>query len=869
MRTQNIRKEMRNSTVYSICMLFLLVILGSGKLQSQINTEYLNDKLSIEKRVDILVSQMTLDEKISQMMNNAVAIPRLKIPAYDWWSEGLHGVGRAGIATVFPQAIGMGATFNDSLLLVEATVISDEFRAKYNEFQRLKEYGIYKGLTVWSPNINIFRDPRWGRGQETYGEDPWLTSRMGVAFVKGLQGNDPVYLKTIATPKHFVVHSGPESLRHVFDVSVSERDFYETYTPAFEASIKEAKAYSIMSAYNRYRGKSCSGSDTLLTDLLRNTWGFKGYVVSDCGAIDDIYLTHKIVKTPAEAAAIGVKAGCDLECGETYSHLREAVEKGLVTEKDIDVSVKRLFTARFKLGMFDPQNKVPYNKIPITVNDSKEHRALSLVTALQSMVLLKNDKNTLPLKKNLKAIAVFGPNANEREVLYGNYNGTPSKSVTVLEGIKSIVSPGTKVYYHQASNIAGKEALLSVVSHCFENNLTAEFYNNDSLAGKPIGRQKFEYVNFKWDTGPIAGLGRDHYSVRWTGILVAPATGTFEFSMTGDDGYRLFIDDKLILEDWTSQKATTSKGKTELKAGQKYKFRVENFNGLYGASGCLTWKVPGKDAATEALALAKKADVCIFVGGLSPSLEGEEMFVAAEGFKGGDRTSLDLPACQLDFLKQLVKTGKPVVLVLLNGSALAINWESKNIPSILEAWYPGQEGGTAVAKTLFGDYNPAGRLPVTFYKSVNDIPAFEDYNMEGRTYKYFRGEPLYPFGFGLSYSNFEYSNLKLSSGTIGKDDKLTITVNIKNKGMIDGDEVAQLYIRDLEASTPRPIKALKGFSRVSIKAGKTKIVKFEINPSQLEIINNKDEWVIEPGSFELMVGSSSADIRLKQTFNYK
>jgi len=719
----------RNPILFGI-LTFFVVTTTSCKDKSLL--PYQNDKLSIEERVNDLVSRMTMDEKISQMMNSADTIARLGIPSYQWWNEGLHGVGRAGIATVFPQAIGMGATFNDSLLFVEATAISNEFRAKYNEYQRQKDNGQYKGLTVWSPNINIFRDPRWGRGQETYGEDPWLTSRMGVAFVKGLQGNDPVYLKTVATPKHYVVHSGPESTRHIYNANISDRDFYETYTPAFEACVKEGKAYSVMSAYNRFRGKSCSGSDTLLTDILRKEWGFSGYVVSDCGAIYDIYATHKIVTSPAEAAAIGVKAGCDLECGDTYSHLKEAVEKGFITEKDIDVAVKRLFTARFKLGMFDPQNKVPYNNIPYSVNDCKEHRDLSLTTALQSLVLLKNDNNLLPLKKDLAAIAVFGPNANERDVMYGNYNGFPSKSVTVLEGIKSIVSPHTKVYYHQATNLAGT--------------------------------------------------------------------------------------------------------------------------------------APGAD---QALDLAKKADVSIFVGGLSPSLEGEEMDVQMEGFSGGDRVSIDLPASQANFLKRLVNAGKPVVLVLLNGSALSINWESKNIPAILEAWYPGQEGGTAVAKALFGDYNPGGRLPVTFYKSVNDIPGFDNYDMEGRTYRYFRGEPLYPFGYGLSYSKFAYSHLKLSAVRIGKDDVLTVTADIKNTGVRDGDEVVQLYIKDMEATSPRPIKELKGFSRISLKAGETKTVKFNLNPMQLQMINNRGEKVIEPGSFEVLIGSSSADIKLKETFTYK
>ena len=830
---------------------------------------YQNDKLSIEDRVNDLVSRMTLDEKISQMMNTSVAIERLGIPAYNWWNEGLHGVGRAGIATVFPQAIGMAASFNDSLLYDEASAISDEFRAKYNEYQRQNDNGQYKGLTIWSPNINIFRDPRWGRGQETYGEDPWLTSRMGVAFIKGLQGNDPVYLKTVATPKHFVVHSGPESTREVFNANVSDRDFYETYIPAFKACIKEGKAYSIMAAYNRFRGKACSGSDTLLTDILRKQWGFSGYVVSDCGAITDIYATHKIVKTPAEAAAIAVKAGCDLECGETYSHLKEAVEKGYITEKEIDTSVKRLFTARFKLGMFDPQNKVPYNNIPLSVNDSKEHRDLSLTTALQSLVLLKNNNNALPLRKDLSAIAVFGPNANERDVMYGNYNGFPSKSVTILEGIKSIVSPATKVYYNQATYLAGNEPYTNLVADCFEDGLTAQFYNNDSLSGLPVGTEKYDNIYFKWETGPVKGLERDHYSVRWTGTLVAPATGNFEFLMTGDDGYRFYLDDKNLIDGWGKKNLTSQTCKINLKAGQKYKFRVELYNSMYNAFASMRWIVPGVDATDQMLDIAKKADVSIFVGGLSPNLEGESMDVNYDGFFGGDRTNIDLPVCQLNFLKQLVKIGKPVVLVLLNGSALAINWESQNIPAILEAWYPGQEGGTAVAKALFGDYNPAGRLPVTFYKSVNDIPAFDNYDMEGRTYRYFRGEPIYPFGYGLSYSAFEYSNLVLSTDTISKNDILHVTVDVKNIGVFDGDEVVQMYVRDIKGSTPRPIKELKGFSRLALKAGETKTVKFTIKPSQLKMINNKDEWVVEPGKFELQLGSSSADIRLKEMFTYK
>jgi beta-glucosidase len=473
------------------------------------------------------------------------------------------------------------------------------------------------------------------------------------------------------------------------------------------------------------------------------------------------------------------------------------------------------------------------------------------------------------LKKDLSAIAVFGPNADEREVMYGNYNGFPSKSVTILEGIKSIVSTTTKVYYNQATYLAGNEPYANLVSGCFEESLTAEFYSNDNLAGQPVGRKKYDNIYLKWETSPVKGLGRDHYSVRWTGILVAPASGSFEFLLTGDDGYRFFIDDKNVINGWTKQNLTSQTCKIDLKAGRKYKFRVELCNSMYNAFASLRWKVPGIDATTQMLDLVKKVDVSIFVGGLSPDLEGEAMDVNYDGFFGGDRTSIDLPACQLNFLKQLVKIGKPVVLVLLNGSALAINWESHNIPAILEAWYPGQEGGTAVAKALFGEYNPGGRLPVTFYKSINDIPSFDNYDMEGRTYRYFRGEPLYPFGYGLSFTSFEYSNLKLSSSTIGKDDILIVTLDVKNSGIRNGDEVVQMYIKDLEASTPRPIKDLKEFSRISIKAGETKTVKFSIRPSQLQMINDKGEKVVEPGDFELQIGSSSADIRLKEMFTYK
>lgn len=831
-----------------------LLLTFSAKSPAQ-GEPYKDPSLAVDQRVNDLVSRMTLDEKISQMMDVAPGIPRLGIPVYNWWNEGLHGVARADTATVFPQAIALAATFNDQLQYQVADVISTEFRAKYNYYQSKQQYGRYKGLTVWSPNINIFRDPRWGRGQETYGEDPYLTTRMGVAFIKGLQGNDPVYFKTIATPKHYVVHSGPEKLRHTFDVDVSERDFLDTYLPAFEASIKEGKAYSIMGAYNRFRGKSCSASDTLLTMILRNDWGFEGFVVSDCGAVTDVFAHHKIVKTPAEAAALAVKSGCDLECGDTYKFLQEAVEKGYITEKDIDIAVKRLFTARFKLGMFDPVDKVTYNTISILENDKPEHRQMSLLTAQQSIVLLKNDK-LLPLSKKLKNVAVLGPNAHNRNVMYGNYNGFPSKSITIFEGIKNKLPNANVVYEYACDYVDTIPAMTDLVKDCFVDGLKAEFFNNRELEGAPVASKKYEFIDFIWESSPVDGVNTNDYSVRWTGTLVAPKTGNYILAMSGDDGYRLLLDNKLIIEDWKSHSSTTIKKSVYLEQGKKYDFKAEFFNGAFSANVSLHWNIPGTNAEKKALEAAAKADMVIFVGGLSPQLEGEEMNVPYEGFSGGDRTKIALPDVQTKFLQKLVKTGKPIVLVLLNGSALAINWENEKIPAIVEAWYPGQEGGTAVADVLWGDYNPAGRLPVTFYKSENQLPDFLNYDMKGRTYRYFDGEPLYPFGYGLSYTTFKYSDLKIKTNN-STSGNIEVEAFVTNTGNIDGDEVAQLYVKIENAKYPVPLAALQGFKRINLKAKETKKVQFVLTPAQLSQIDDNNNRLVLPGVYKLMLGGSS------------
>jgi beta-glucosidase len=671
---------------------------------------------------------MTVEEKISQMMNGAPAIERLGIPAYNWWNECLHGVARAGLATVFPQAIGLGATWDEDLIFRVATTISDEARAKHHEFVRNGSRRIYQGLTFWSPNINIFRDPRWGRGQETYGEDPFLTGKLAVQFVKGLQGDDPKYFKTIATLKHFAVHSGPEPERHSFDAVTDERDFRETYLPQFEMGIKEGKAYSVMCAYNRYNGETCCGSSSLLTGILRTEWGFDGYVVSDCGAINDIYNGHKVVATPAEAAALGVRSSTDLECGSAYRNLKESLNKGLITEREIDVSLKRLFTARFRLGMFDPPEMVEYSKIPYSVLDSEKNKALAKETALKSIVLLKNENNLLPLKKNIGTVAVIGPNSDQAFVLFGNYNGTPSDPVTPLRGIKEKLTEFSEVLYAQGCNWA---------------------------AGMP-------------------------------------------------------------------QQKTAE----ELKA--------------------------------EALEVAKKANIVIMCMGITPRLEGEEMRVTVDGFKGGDRTRIDLPDVQQNLIKEIHALGKPVILVLLNGSALAINWEKDNIPAILESWYGGQAAGQALADVIFGDYNPGGRLPVTFYKSVNDLPSFEDYNMTNRTYRYFTGEPLFPFGFGLSYTTFSYKKLKVNA-TVHQGDSVKVAVNVKNTGKVAGDEVVELYLSDLTADVPVPIHALKGFTRIHLNPGETKSVTLTLSPEAFSIIDNDNQRKVKPGKFEVFVGGHLPD----------
>jgi beta-glucosidase len=841
----------------ALCVVVVSSPAGAQGQKPDARAPYLDPTLPIARRVADLVARMTVEEKVSQMMNAAPAIPRLGIPEYDWWNEALHGVAFSGTATVFPQAVGLGATFNPRLIGRVAEVISTEARAKYHEAQRRGDRSRFRGLTFWSPNINIFRDPRWGRGQETYGEDPYLAGRLGVEFVKGLQGDDPKYLKVVATPKHYAVHSGPEPERHRFDAVASERDVREIYLPAFRATVMEAKAASVMCAYNRVNGEPACASRYLLERLLRGEWGFSGYVVSDCGAIDDIFRRHLFVKTPEEASALAVKRGTDLECGDVYRALIAAVKQGQISEAEIDTAVRRLFEARFRLGMFDPPELVKYAQIPFSANDAPEHRRLALEAARESIVLVKNEKNLLPLRKDLRTIAVIGANADEMQVLLGNYNGQPSRATTPLEGIRQHVSPQTKVLYAQGTPLMEFSGVPIPASAL--HDLKAEFFANRKLEGAAVLTRDEEAVDFDWGMNtPAPGVPADDFSARWTGKLIPVVSGKYRLGATADDGLRVYLDGKLIVEDWTEHAPTTRTGEVTLEAGRSYDLKFEYFEGRIGAVAKLVWQPPALQTTgspyAEALVVAKQADAVVLVLGISAQLEGEEMNVTEPGFAGGDRTNINLPARQEGLLKAVAATGKPVVLVLLSGSALAVNWADAHVPAIVQAWYPGEEGGTALADVLFGDYNPAGRLPVTFYKSVEQLPPFEDYKMEGRTYRYFKGDPLYPFGHGLSYTTFKYEKLKFSSNSVKAGKGVRVSVEVQNAGNRAGDEVVQLYVTDSEASVRVPVRSLAGVERMHLKPGEKRLVNFTLEPRQLAVIKDDGRAVVEPGEFRVTVG---------------
>jgi beta-glucosidase len=839
---------------------------------------YQNPDLPLDTRVEDLIGRMTLEEKVSQTLYEAPAIDRLGIPAYNWWNEALHGVARAGRATVFPQAVGLAATWDTDLMFRVARAISDEARAKYHESLRKGRHGIYEGLTFWSPNINIFRDPRWGRGMETYGEDPHLTGRLAVSFIQGMQGDDPTYLKTVATPKHYAVHSGPEPDRHTFDAVVDEENLWDTYLPGFRAAIVEGGAESIMCAYNRFRGDPACASHPLLEDILRGEWDFQGYVVSDCWAIMDIYNTHRVVDTPAQAAAASLAAGTDLNCGVTFRRLTQAVQEGLVGEEVLDAALERLFRARFRLGMFDSPERVSFAQIPYEVNDSPEHGALALEAALSSMVLLKNEGGLLPLRDDLDTVAVIGPNADALDVLLGNYHGTPSSPVTPLEGIRARVSPATQVLYAPGSELAvgiptlvpvpqealrapaaadpgrvGDEALSPNPQVGGDGGLRGEYFANPEQAGEPLEARVDGTVDFNWWEDPPDGLKAEAFSVRWTGTLIPEASGPHAVGGRALGQFRLFVEDSLMVEFQAGHDPQTHWAYMDLEEGRPYGIRLEFSATRPNAEVQLTWAPPHQDLAAEAVNLARRADVVVLAMGLSPRLEGEEMPVEIPGFSGGDRTSLELPRVQRELMEAVVATGTPVVLVLLNGSALGLEWAAGNVPAILEAWYPGQAGGTALAQVLFGDRSPGGRLPVTFYHSVDQLPPFDDYDMSGRTYRYFGGDPVFPFGFGLSYTTFEYGALELLT-EVRPGEEFPVSVEVRNTGDRGGDEVVQLYVTDLEASRPQPIRTLQGFRRVHLEPGEATRVVFDLGPSHLGLVGKDGTTVVEPGRFRISVG---------------
>jgi beta-glucosidase len=820
-----------------------------------------NPDLPVDARVADLIGRLTLEEKVGQMMNSAAAIPRLGIPAYDWWSEGLHGVAAAGRATVFPQAVGLAATWDTSLMHRVATVIGIEARAKHNETIRRNGGAspIFQGLTFWSPNVNIFRDPRWGRGQETYGEDPYLTGRMAVAFVHGMQGDDPRYLRVVSTPKHYAVHSGPDPMRHRFDAVVDERDLRETYLPAFRAAVTEADAQSVMCSYNAVDGTPACANSRLLTEILRHEWRFSGYVVSDCDAVDDIRAGHKMAADNAQASAMAVRAGDDLNCGEAFRGLVDAVHRGLIPEAEVDTALGRLIRAKIRLGMFDPPSRVPYANIPYSENGSPEHSALALEATRKTIVLLKND-GTLPLRRGLKTIAVIGPNADDEETLLGNYNGLPVNPVTPLAGIRAKVDTGTEVIYARGSDLAPStpslvpipaSALATDTGAGATSGLAGAYYANRTMSGAPAATRTDQGVDFDWwDVAPVPQLPADTFSIRWTGWLLPPVTGRYALGVSALGLVRLYLDDSVLVQSgWPG----TRSHEVDLVAGQPRRIRVDFVGRQPNAVMHLIWGVPDPHLLDDAVAAARRADAVILCLGLSPRLEGEEMPVHIPGFEGGDRTSLDLPAPQEQLLEAVAAVGKPTILVLLNGSAVAVNWAAEHVPAIVEAWYPGQAAGTAIADVLFGDYNPAGRLPVTFYKSVDQLPAFTNYNMVGRTYRYFTGEPLFPFGYGLSYTRFAYSDLQVPA-SVRAGDSVRVSAEVENAGQVAGEEVVEVYVSDKSATVPVPIRALAGIERISLGPGERRRVTFSLTPRQLSLIDSAGHRVVEPGDYEISVG---------------
>ena len=883
-------KEIRLSmNRLSLCLVSSMVCVFAGAQGVLVERPaYLDPGLPAAVRAHDVVSRMTLEEKASQLEDWAVAIPRLGVPSYQTWSEALHGVARAGYATVFPQAIGMAATWDPAIVHQMGDVVATEGRAKFGEAQRENNHRIFYGLTYWSPNINIFRDPRWGRGQETYGEDPFLTGTMGTAFIEGVQGPDPEHPKAVATSKHFAVHSGPESQRHTFDAVISNRDLEETYLPAFRKTVVDGHVKSVMCAYNAIDDHAACANTMLLKDHLRDAWGFKGFVVSDCAAIMDVANGHHDAPDIVHAAAISLKAGTDLSCSiwaPGFNTLGKAVAQGLVTEAMVTRAAERLFTARMELGMFDPPGTAPLREVAATEIASETHRTAALQAAEESMVLLKNS-GALPLKAGVGTIAVVGPTADLLVSLEGNYNGQPLDPVTPLDGIKAQFA-GATVRYAQGSNLADGFTV-PVPRSVFGNGLKAEFFPTPDWTGVPVAVRTVADVQFDWDNlMPVPELKTHDYSVRFSGTFQAPAAGTYALTVSpGDtfpyspkDGYRLTMDGVVLGEGSLSGQGHPDMGNFQLGTGANasappvmtgtkaahvdvtlpdtapHRFALEysHAGDMSGGGVTLSWAPPADAQMAEAVAAAKDADVVVAFTGLSPQLEGEEMPVKIEGFAGGDRTSLDLPAAQQHLLEAMAATGKPVVVVNLSGSAVALRWAKERAAAVLQAWYPGVAGGTAIAKTLAGENNPGGRLPVTFYANTRDLPPFTDYAMKNRTYRYYTGAPLWGFGYGLSYTDFAYGPVHVGK-ELKAGDQLTATVNVRNTGTLPGDEVVEAYVK-----TPQkggPVRALAGFARVRLEAGESRDVTLTMDPRSLSSVDEKGDRAVLAGQYRLSVGSA-------------
>lgn len=855
--------------IYILFCLFLF----SLPIGAQKAFPFNNPNLSVEERVQDLLQRLTLQEKVSLMCDYSSPIPRLGIEQYNWWNEALHGVGRAGLATVFPQAIGMAATFDDCAVEQAFECVSDEARAKYHHSKNKNGSERYQGLTFWTPNVNIFRDPRWGRGQETYGEDPYLTSQMGLAVVRGLQGTpESKYDKLHACAKHYAVHSGPEWNRHSFDAEkISPRDLWETYLPAFKALVQEGGVKEIMCAYNRFEGEPCCGSNRLLYNILREEWGFDGLVVSDCGAISDFYLKghHETHPTKEAAAAAAVKAGTDLECGMDYQALEKAVEEGIITENQINLSLSRLLKARFELGLMDEESLVSWSKIPYTVVDSGKHNEKALEMARKSITLLRNENGILPLSKHYNKIAVIGPNANDSVMMWGNYNGFPSHTATILDGITHKLD-SKRIIYNKGCDLITGDTFVSLFNQCSwkgDIGFKASYWNQLEFAGKKSVETLVDSP-FNFHTGGATvfapGVNLNNFTACYQSVFQPKENREVTLSITGDDGYRVFVNDEKVIDHWGQHGAESHFYSLNAQVGTQYDIRIEYMQA--GGEGTLQFDLGYIKPFNphEIATMVSEAEAIVFVGGISPKVEGEELPVSLPGFKGGDRTRIELPQVQRDLLHELHKTGKPIILVLCSGSAIGLSAEVDLTDAIVQAWYPGQAGGMAVADVLFGDYNPAGRLPVTFYKSTEQLPDFEDYNIQGRTYRYFKGEALFPFGYGLSYTSFEIGEARLSKKKIHENESVCLELPVKNTGNRDGDEVVQVYIRKLQ-DKDGPLKTLKAFKRFHLKANEKKHITFHLQNENFTFFDTESNTMrVVPGDYEILYGTSSMEKDLKR-----